>query len=534
MSKQGSASTKRGTLIAEKWIERYRFHLIGTVIIAICWLLSFNYIFQNAVREQLVHQEDERLGLEMEINSVINTYEEFGTYIFEQVINTPEILSVVEEAGRSDEEKQNVLRDTLYDLLKSDYDPLLLYHFKQLQFHFSNGDSFLRFNEPDKYGDNLLSLRDSIRIVNTEKKPVFGFEAGRVFNGYRLVFPLIYQGHHVGSAELALSLNGVTELLQDTYPENNIIYILKKEVVEGAVFKEQQGNYVISGMSEVFLIDREVSASIFNEEKGAELYNQKTLVQQMRQGAQTRISEDKPFSYSVTNHGEVYLVQFLPILNVKQKTVGYFVSSSLDDHDRVLQGKKSNELLLVTLVFLLVELLLFIYLHERRNAKIRASMDGLTQICNRLKFTEVAKREMYRSIRYQKDLCIIFFDLDNFKQINDTYGHSVGDVVLKSLATSIKPLLRGSDILARWGGEEFIILLPETSSEGGMILAERIRTMVAETSYELPRSVTISLGVAQRHPEDTQIDNIIERADIAMYQAKNKGKNCCVLEELSK
>ena len=214
--------------------------------------------------------------------------------------------------------------------------------------------------------------------------------------------------------------------------------------------------------------------------------------------------------------------------------MGYFVSSSLDDHDRVLQGKKSNELLLVTLVFLLVELLLFIYLHERRNAKIRASMDGLTQIFNRLKFTEVAKREMYRSISYQKDLCIIFFDLDNFKQINDTYGHSVGDVVLKSLATSIKPLLRGSDILARWGGEEFIILLPETSSEGGMILAKRIRTMVAETSYELPRSVTISLGVAQRHPEDTQIDNIIERADIAMYQAKNKGKNCCVLEELSK
>ena len=145
--------------------KRYRFHLIGTVIIAICWLLSFNYIFQNAVREQLVHQEDERLGLEMEINSVINTYEEFGTYIFEQVINTPEILSVVEEAGRSDEEKQNVLQDTLYDLLKSDYDRLLLYHFKQLQFHFSNGDSFLRFNEPDKYGDNLLSLRDSMLNV---------------------------------------------------------------------------------------------------------------------------------------------------------------------------------------------------------------------------------------------------------------------------------------------------------------------------------------------------------------------------------
>lgn len=515
----------------EKWVERHRFHVIGTIIIALIWWLSCTYVMHNSERDQKAHLEAERLLLEGEISSVINTYEEFGTYIFEQVINTPEILSIVDEASRADAEGRNRLRNTLYTELKPEYERLLRYDFRQLQFHLSNGDSFLRFNAPSLFGDNLLSLRDSVRIVNTERKAVFGFEEGRVFNGYRMVFPLFKDGRHIGSTEVAVSLNGVIKLLRDTYPTNNIIYVLKKDVVEGAVFPEQQGSYVSSGISDSFLIDREVADTVFSEEKGSKPYNQLSFVEQMNHRVQHLISKDKPFSYSLMDHEEEYLVQFLPILNVSQKPVGYFVSTKRDDHGRVLQGKRESEQLLVTLVFLLVEFLLFIYLHEKRNARIRSSVDGLTQIFNRLKFSELADREISRSIRYQKELSILFFDLDDFKHVNDTYGHGMGDVVLKSLVASVKPLLRSSDIFARWGGEEFIILMPETSSERAMILAERLRIRAAETSYDIPLHVTISLGVAERHPEDTRIEDIVKRADAAMYQAKAQGKNRCVAAE---
>jgi len=517
--------------MSEKWFVRFRFHLIGIFIIVLLWVSTCLYVIDNSKKDQQSHFDSERLLLEGEIDSIINTYEEFGTYIFEQVIHTPEVLELMSEASTASESERTILRSELYALLEKDYERILCYDFKQLQFHFANGDSFLRFNAPTLYGDNLFSIRESIRLVNTNQKPVFGFEEGRLFNGYRMVFPLFYEESNVGSVEVAVSLNGVIKLLRDTYPSNNLFYILKRDVIEGASFKEQQDTFVHCGISDTFLIDREIANSLFDIEKGTAPYNQKDFIAKMKQQTESQIALDQPFSFTIIDHNSEYLVQFLPILNVSNKPVGYFISTVLDDHARILQAKNLSELLLIALVFVFMILLLFIYFHEKKQAQRRASVDALTQIFNRLKFTELANREMSRSVRYQNDLSILFFDLDDFKRINDTYGHSVGDVVLKSLVDSIKPHLRDSDIFARWGGEEFLILMPETETVKAMILAERIRQVVEKGAYDLPHHVTISIGVSERRSDDTEIEDIINRADAAMYEAKARGKNCCVAAE---
>ena len=156
--------------------------------------------------------------------------------------------------------------------------------------------------------------------------------------------------------------------------------------------------------------------------------------------------------------------------------------------------------------------------------QILATTDTLTHVFNRIKYAELMAREIERVRRYNHPLSIIMFDIDNFKKVNDTYGHMVGDTVLCSLTQIVKENLRETDFLVRWGGEEFVIIAPETDLPRAEKLAERIRLATESYRFDQVERVTISLGVAQFHQDDTE-DAFIKRADNAMYTAKKNGRN---------
>jgi diguanylate cyclase (GGDEF)-like protein len=153
-----------------------------------------------------------------------------------------------------------------------------------------------------------------------------------------------------------------------------------------------------------------------------------------------------------------------------------------------------------------------------------ASTDSLTQAYNRTKFDEIISREMERAIRYNSLLSIIMFDIDHFKKVNDTYGHLAGDYVLKTAADLTREGIRGIDYLVRWGGEEFVILLPETGLEKAEALAERIKEKIGSYHFDKVGTVTVSFGVTQFRNEDSE-DIFIKRADDSLYSAKVNGRN---------
>lgn len=159
-----------------------------------------------------------------------------------------------------------------------------------------------------------------------------------------------------------------------------------------------------------------------------------------------------------------------------------------------------------------------------------ATIDALTGLHNRGYMDDMYDREIKRSERDQLQLCLIMIDVDNFKQFNDDYGHLAGDRVLVSVGEAVRSPLRPNDMVARFGGEEFAVLLPETTLDNAVIIAERLRERVSQcdpgmlNGVQLPR-VTISLGVARFQPGAT-LDSMITAADGAMYLAKHKGKNC--------
>lgn len=159
----------------------------------------------------------------------------------------------------------------------------------------------------------------------------------------------------------------------------------------------------------------------------------------------------------------------------------------------------------------------------------RAYSDYLTGLANRRYFFEQAERELKRAQRYNLNLSILMLDIDHFKRVNDTYGHKIGDIVLKKLADVCLTTLRNIDIVGRIGGEEFAILLPETGDKPALEIAERLRTILASTKVPLndglPLYFTASFGVATLIEKEANIDMLLNQADEALYQAKSLGRN---------
>ncbi|MGC8120665.1 GGDEF domain-containing protein [Marinobacter sp. VGCF2001] len=163
----------------------------------------------------------------------------------------------------------------------------------------------------------------------------------------------------------------------------------------------------------------------------------------------------------------------------------------------------------------------------REKLNVIATTDPLTGLLNRRAFMPLIRQELARALRSDNRFSIILADLDRFKKVNDTWGHEAGDLVLQETAARLQDCLRAQDALCRWGGEEFLILLPETDAAGAMIVAEKCRQQMAGLAmaiHGIRHTQPLSLGVAE-HLRGEDIDPLIIRADEALYRAKARGRN---------
>jgi diguanylate cyclase (GGDEF)-like protein len=161
-------------------------------------------------------------------------------------------------------------------------------------------------------------------------------------------------------------------------------------------------------------------------------------------------------------------------------------------------------------------------------AKLLSETDELTDLLNRRGFAIVADRLFGQSVRYDRALSILMIDSDNLKQVNDSYGHKAGDRLLTMLVKSIQRQLRDTDIFARYGGDEFVVLLPETPATGALDVADRIQNSVANAILEVEGKevkMSVSIGVSTYPADGRALDSLVANADLAMYKAKSSGRN---------
>jgi diguanylate cyclase (GGDEF)-like protein len=177
---------------------------------------------------------------------------------------------------------------------------------------------------------------------------------------------------------------------------------------------------------------------------------------------------------------------------------------------------------LMLLTFVLARPLLRAFRWTEEQAS-EARIDALTGLANRRALEEILAAEISRAQRFEHQLAVVLLDLDRFKEINDSFGHAAGDLMLRTVSRLLTSLARQGDTVARWGGEEFVVVLPETDLEGARRFAERLRrTIEAHPVGEMRTSA--SCGVATMLPEDS-VDPLLGAADQALYQAKSNGRN---------
>lgn len=492
--------------------------LVALIMIGINLFILLDY--ERSYNHYLQYQQE---SFQRSISDIFYTYEQFSKYIFETQINTEETTSILNKACHSGEEEKNVLRARLLEMYEPVYDSISKYNFGQLHFHLPDGESLLRVHYPEEYGDDLFSVRESVRIANETEYFVTGFEEGRTYSGYRYVYPLSHNGTHVGSVEVSLSVDSVLEELHEEAKGRFIFFVLSKEIVENLVFDEGKENFEDTFFSELYLSNKITHAHADMENHG--IYDEAGFAEDFKKMLGSKLEEtDESFSMGLKYQDQSYLVLFSSVANVSNENVGYFVSITPDDQLEAM-NKVNIRWVSFSLVTMVITILLMIFLLRKQSEIEKLAMiDQLTKIYNRRFFFEIAEKELKKARRHLNPACIAMVDIDHFKRVNDTHGHPEGDKVLKEIAKIIMKMIREEDIFARYGGEEFVLFMPQTITLDAEIVTERVRKKVEEHNFFGVGKITISIGVCNVDLDKTLIENI-DMADEALYQAKNKGRN---------
>ncbi|MCP4139887.1 MAG: PAS domain S-box protein [Chloroflexi bacterium] len=249
--------------------------------------------------------------------------------------------------------------------------------------------------------------------------------------------------------------------------------------------------------------------------------------------ATLKIYEAEDKEKIISNLNNVFTKESLTLF--KKQLIAFYegiVQFEGESITKTLKGKKNNIMLNISPLVDKKVLVSIMDITERKKMEeklhLQATTDPLTEAYNRRYFFDLAQQEIERSLRYTRPLSIMIFDIDHFKKVNDTFGHAIGDEVLRQISKEFQSMLRENDIFARYGGEEFVILLPETTKEQAGQMAERMRKKCAEAPLDLREasvSLTISFGVSCLGGERLNLDELLLRADKALYQSKEGGRN---------
>lgn len=472
------------------------------------------YVLQGYRKQRKIYIDEKLASLTTRIDATVQNLESFSRYVFETRVNKTEVTALMERAWQTPPEDKGPLRGELQSLMSDEYQRLLRYNFRQLHFHFPDTTSFLRMHSPAQFGDKLKDVRVSVLKANRDLVPVTGFEEGRIYNGFRFVYPLFNEKRHCGSAEVSFSMTTFLEVL-GSIGQCTLRFAMDRTTVENTVFEQQQSNYAASDLSPSLLYDVNVPVIGMSED----------VPEIISSRSKPLLALKKDFGIEVSAHGIRHLYLFKSMQNISGLPVAWIVMSLHDEGIARIRRDHIALALAAALAWLLTELIILLIFRDRERLTELSHTDRLTGIANRQYLYEQALLELARADRYGYPVSAILFDIDHFKSFNDEYGHAEGDRVLAETAKLVSGIIRATDIFARWGGEEFIILLSHCGKEEAIKTAEKIREKVAAAAISPHRAVTISLGVAAFILGDT-LDSMINRADFAMYEAKRSGRNC--------
>jgi len=443
-----------------------------------------------------------------EFKATLNGYKMLIDFIETRYFKDPEILKILYESLNAPPPKRSIYRKQIFAKLQPLYQEMKKYQIKFLQIRFPDGTVFLRFHRPERFGD----------VVKEEKFNIFSNPKKEFTGGFKFPFELYYKNHFLGTVEIILSYDAVKEELRKIF-KGEYQFLIYKNILVNKLLKEEKKNYIQSEIDPDFYYE---SGNNSNYQIPVEVLSQINL--KLKEKIKNRLEQFKNFAVDVKVDGDYYVVSFIVITSMTGEKAGYLVNYEKDN--TIFLFSETFLMMYASVEIALLAMLAFLLNIKTRSEKFKilSETDPLTGIYNKGKFNQVLEEELKKVKRYGRPLGVILFDIDHFKKINDTYGHQVGDYVLKTIAKLVKENIRDTDTFARWGGEEFVILAPETDLNGLKTLAEKLRKIIENHDFEPVKKVTSSFGITEAVPEDTT-DTVIKRADEALYLAKERGRN---------
>lgn len=355
-------------------VWHHRFFILAFILLECAGLFFF---YQITREKKNLYLNAKVYEFQKEYEAVINSYDLVSQTIFDEVINKEDVIALFQEAYRSDTKKQSQIREALFLKLKPTYDRLKEKNLKQLHFHLPDTTSFLRFHRPGKYGDNLKDIRFSLVEANTKKIKVQGFEEGRIYNGFRYVFPLFGGEEHIGSVETSVSFKAVREEMGKIF-DAEYDFMIQKSLVDHKLFKSELNNYTVSDISPHYYFERNMMLSDL-EESGIHACHiahsrikQLNLKLQQDPAIQDRLDTLEPFAVGIDLADFYYTIAFIPIENVEKQKVAYLISYQEDPTLSGLMKDFYTKAAIYTLFVLM--LLAYIYEYRRVNRSLGAQL----------------------------------------------------------------------------------------------------------------------------------------------------------------
>ena len=402
-----------------------------------------------------------------------------------------------------DRDREKLYSSLLYDYQKfKNHNPYLYV----MHFFDTKNTTILRMHKPLSYGDDLTTIRPIVTKANREKKTFFGFDAGKNGITYRITSPYITKdGKHLGVLEFGIEPQYFAKKLDDLLDVHSEI-LVKTSTLKNLSYKT---NFERSGDFSILTKD-----SFFD-----------TIKHKLDLDKEEQIVEDEDKTYIIFND--------LNLKDFKNEIVGKVIIAK----EITKETKENRDSLLIVNginIFILSSALILIYMVFTRYSnslklayenlhelKKEVDTDGLTGINNRTSLNKY----LHNIVTSENEYAIIFFDIDLFKEINDSYGHDVGDIILKQLTHLVDNTIRVDDFFARWGGEEFVIILKINNIEKALKITQNIREKINSYPYYSDLKVTCSFGVTIVDTPNS-FDLVMKRVDKLLYEAKNSGRDC--------
>ena len=481
------------------------------IVIPIIILLSTGYgihLYQlkSEQIDQAIKSSESRLHLQFQHNLSMMIDQRYRFEIKALLLN-PGIMKAIKNQDR-----ETLLKQTrpAWELLRQE-NPYI----QRLHFHNADGISLLRLHLPEVYGDNIAAKRPALQKIRATKQGLQILEMGAHGLFYRIMQPVFDAGAYIGSVELG-------------FTPDYLLKSMNKSGIEGLLFIEKDALGILKDKNGFH--HSHGNFAIWSEEH-----------------MDFDWLENLPPDHNANDHhliqgksGATYLLHDfeLPVLEGSPKAL-IFVAEEMT----ALINERDSYLTSTILVTLAIIIMIVLTLHytlspllvtlQKTNEKLSSTVKKVTQLsitdpltgtCNRQKFNEALATEIGRAVRYQHALALIMFDIDHFKQVNDRHGHHVGDTVLQECTKLVSHSIRSQDVLARWGGEEFMVILPHQNLESAAVIAEKLRAKIEFHAFPNVGRVTVSCGVTA-FQDDDNFEIFTQRVDELLYQAKAAGRN---------